>query len=170
MVGLTIGSLTAGYFLVLGRNRAIIYWEIVALVGCGLTLVRTIATICIGRLLIGLAAGLMNVACAKAIDETIPIEKQAFFGASTNLMINFGVMIAMALGFILPTDPAMELKDKNWRIIFAVPGAVAVAQIILLLFVFREEPLGFLISKQRLDEAKSLAKRVYSDCNDERAE
>jgi len=72
MVGLAVGSLTAGYSVVYGRNKAILYWNCIVILGCGLTLIRTMATICIGRLLIGLAAGLMNVACSKAIDETIP--------------------------------------------------------------------------------------------------
>ena len=74
MVGLTIGSLSAGFSLVYGRNKAIIIWQFIAIIGCGLTLFRTLPTICIGRFLIGLAAGLMYVACSKATDETIPIE------------------------------------------------------------------------------------------------
>ena len=74
ILGLTIGSLTAGFFLVYGRNKAIIIWEVIAIFGCGLTLIKTLATICVGRFIIGLTAGVMNVACAKAMDETIPLE------------------------------------------------------------------------------------------------
>jgi len=111
MVGLTVGSLTAGYSVGYGRKKAILCWNCIVILGCGLSLLRTMATICIGRFLIGLAAGLMNVACSKAIDETIPIEQQAFFGATTNMMINFGIMVAMALGFILPTDPFKQIED-----------------------------------------------------------
>jgi hypothetical protein len=59
--------------------------------------------------------------------------------------------------------------DNNWRVIFAIPGIVALVQIVMLLAFFRHEPLAFLISKKRLDEAKVLCKLVYRDISDEQA-
>ena len=108
MFGLAIGSITAGYSLKHGRNKAIIIWEIVPVIGCALTQVQTLPTICVGRLLIGVAAGVLNTCSAKSIDESVPLHLQGMFGASTNLMLNTGIMISLALGFILPTDPVMQ--------------------------------------------------------------
>jgi MFS family permease len=104
MVGLTVGSFIAGYSIIHGRVKAIIVWQVVALIGCGLTLVRTLPTICLGRFMIGLCAGCMNVAAAKCIDETVPSQLQSAFGATTNLVTMFACMLAMILGFILPTS------------------------------------------------------------------
>lgn len=123
--GLTLGSLTAGYSLAYGRNKAIILWEVVALVGCLVSLQRSLWTICLGRLLIGLSAGLMNVASAKCIDEMIPQEQHAVFGGTPNMIICFGSMLAMILGFILPVEEADMTADENWRIIYAIPGVIA---------------------------------------------
>lgn len=69
-----------------------------------MTLIRHLATICIGRFLLGVAAGMLNVACGKSIDETAPVYLQGAFGAVTNLGINFGVTMIMLLGYILPAD------------------------------------------------------------------
>lgn len=113
MAGLTVGCLTAGYSLVYGRNRAIIIWEAIALIGCGLTLIRTLATIWIGRLLIGLTSSFNIVATAKCIDDTIPAHLNASFGAATNLMLNLALMVSMVLGFILQSEAADIVEDKN---------------------------------------------------------
>ena len=170
IIGLTIGSLTAGFSLVYGRRKTLIFWEVVALIGCGLTLIRNLATICIGRFILGVASGMLNVACGKSIDETAPVHLQGAFGALTNLGINFGIMIIMLLGYILPSDVEGQKTDQNWRIIFAIPGFIAFAQIGLLLFFFKEEPIIFSITNKNLDEAKALYKKVYKDMNDSDAD
>jgi len=70
-------------------------------------------------------------------------------------MLNFALLVSVALGFILPSESADMRKDNNWRIIFAVPGIVAIVQITLLLTVFKHGPLTFAISHKRFDEASS---------------
>ena len=79
-------------------------------------------------------------------------------------------MIIMLLGYILPSDIEGQKTDQNWRIIFAIPGFIAFAQIGLLLFFFKEEPIIFSITNKNLDEAKALYKKVYKDMNDSDAE
>ena len=109
--------MTAGFSLVYGRRKTLILWEVVALIGCGLTLIKHLAAICIGRFILGVASGMLNVACGKSIDETAPVHLQGAFGALTNLGINFGIMIIMLLGYILPSDVEGQKTDQNWRII-----------------------------------------------------
>jgi MFS family permease len=72
LLGLIFGALSAGFFIPYGRRKATITWQLVAIVGCGISLVRTLPTILIGRFLIGLCAGVMNVCTGKSIVETAP--------------------------------------------------------------------------------------------------
>jgi hypothetical protein len=70
-------------------------------------------------------------------------------------------MTVMLMGAILPEDEADYMDDKNWRIIFAMPGVFAVAQILLFLTVFRQEPITYCIANGKDSEALQLIKRVY---------
>jgi hypothetical protein len=76
----------------------------------------------------------------------------------------------MLLGYILPADFEGQKTDQNWRIIFAIPGFIALAQIGLLLFFFREEPIIFSITMKKLEEAKALYKKIYIDMDDSDAD
>ena len=51
--------------------------------------------------------------------------------------------------------------DENWRVIFAMPAVIAIIQILLFLFVFKEEPVAFNIAEGKEAEAKALLKRIY---------
>lgn len=48
-----------------------------------------------------------------------------------------------------------------WRVIFLVPAFIGVFEIILLLLVFREEPITFCITNDREEEAIRHMKKVY---------
>jgi len=60
---------------------------------------------CIGRFLLGTAAGTLLCATPKYLDEVIPprlIDKG--FGTSTNIMINMAVLLVMVLAIGMPDD------------------------------------------------------------------
>lgn len=158
MLGMAIGSLVAGNSIVYGRRKTLIFWETVAIFACALTLVRTLPTICVGRFVLGVSAGMLNVACGKSIDETMPLNLIGAFGAITNFGINFGITWIMLLGFMLPPmeDTTQQETDQLWRIIFGLPGVIAIFHIILLLTIFKEEPIIFNISNGNLKEAQTL--------------
>ena len=70
-------------------------------------------------------------------------------------------MLLFFLGAILPDDAEQMKQDQRWRIIYAVPLLTATLQVLFFLFVIKEEPIGFCISMDRQEEARSLLKKVY---------
>ena len=92
-------------------------------------------TICIGRCMYGIAAGHANIIMSKSIVETIPGELSGPFGIMTNGFLAVGVMLMFFLGAVLPQEGSDYADDENWRIIFAVPIAIAATQLILFGFV-----------------------------------
>ena len=119
--------------------------DILILIGSGITLILTIPTILIGRLIYGFAAGVLTVSMQKCMCETVPLSLTSIFGAFTGIYINFAGVICLLLGLTLPSDVSQYRNDNFWRLIFGFNMIFAVLQILLLLFVFKYEPINFLI-------------------------
>ena len=92
---------------------------------------------------------------AKSINETIPASAKGQFGILTNAYLRIGIMLIFFLGAILPEDDDKEgmKKDQRWRIIFALPCLIAIAQSACFLFIIRQEPVGYNIAKDNDEEA-----------------
>lgn len=72
----------------------------------------------------GFASGVIIATAPKIIEETVPshlIDKG--FGASTNLAVNFAIMICTIAGTGNPSENDYEaLKESsNWQIIYGLP-------------------------------------------------
>ena len=158
---MTLGSLIGGKTVTIGRRRTAIYLELLAIVGAVITLVRTVPTICLGKFLYGVTAGHTNIVMGKSIDETLPIAISGQFGTLTNTYICVGIMICFFLGALLPKDEADYADDEMWRVIYAMPIFIAIVQILLFVFIYREEPIAYCISLGRDNEAKRLMHRLY---------
>ena len=94
--------------------------------GAVITQYLNIHTLCIGRLLIGFAAGQLNLVCAKSIDETMPAKAKGQFGTGTNAYLAIGNMLILFLGSILPQDAESMKIDERWRIMLAIPLFISV--------------------------------------------
>lgn len=102
ILGLSTGSLLGGKTITIGRRKAALIMQIVALVGGIFTQYLHVATLCIGRFMYGFAAGHLNIIMAKSIDETMPASIKASFGIGTNAFLRIGIMLIFFLGAILP--------------------------------------------------------------------
>ena len=162
VVGIALGSFLGGKTITYGRRKATLITQTIGLLGGCLTQVLSVPAICIGRCLYGIAAGHANIIMSKSIVETIPGELSGQFGIMTNGFIGIGQMLMFFLGSVLPQEEAAYKGDENWRIIFAAPIIIASAQLILFIFVFREEPIDFSIGTDRPNEAIKLMKKVYT--------
>lgn len=118
IVGLLIGSVTAGSFIAFGRHRAIILMDIFVLIGSGISLIQTIPTILIRRFIYGFAAGVLTAAMTKCMCETVPLNLASVFGAFTAVSINAAGVICLLLGLTLPSNPKQYKYDENWRLIY----------------------------------------------------
>lgn len=67
--GLFFGSILGGPIINRGRRRAIFILGILVLIGSGVSLIKTIPTIFIGRFICGFTGGVYTMICSKAIFE-----------------------------------------------------------------------------------------------------
>ena len=166
VIGMAIGSVFGGKTITIGRRKATLITQTIGFFGGLLTQIRTVPTICIGRLMYGLAAGHANIIMSKSINETVPSDLSGQFGIMTNGFISIGIMLSLFMGMVLTEDKAEYANDEGWRVIFAMPSIIALTQIVLFLFIFKQEPLDFCIGNQRLGEAKVMLKKVYKKAPD----
>lgn len=127
---LSAGPVTSKY----GRLRAMILASLFAAVGPVFEALATnIGVFTVGRLIAGLGAGAATVIVPIYISETAPPHQKGFFGSFTQVMINFGILIAQVLGYFLS-------RGQLWRIILGVGGAIALAQTAGLVLGGQESP------------------------------
>ena len=91
-------------------------------------LATNISVMCFGRLLSGIGAGASTVICPLYIAEICPRDKKGLYGASTQVMINVGILLAQILGYFLS-------YGNIWRMILAVSGLIGALELIGLHFV-----------------------------------
>jgi len=139
--------LIAGKVLGSGRRQAILMFECFILIGTLFTMVQSLFTLCLGRLICGISGGVLSVVMSISMNETVPKEMSGSFGAMTNLYIVVGLLFSAAMGGVLPTDPELYVADENWRIIYGIPAIISMVQIAVFLVHFTEEPLLFSIGK-----------------------
>jgi MFS family permease len=72
VLGLTLGAVSGGKIVTIGRRKSYIMACAVGLFGVVLTLFESIAAILIGRLIFGLSCGLLSINIPRYIEETIP--------------------------------------------------------------------------------------------------
>ena len=91
-------------------------------------LAPNIALLSIGRFISGLGAGSAVVVVPIYISEIAPSKQRGVFGALSQVMTNFGILIAQVLGYFLS-------HGQFWRIILLVGGALGAVQILGLLLI-----------------------------------
>ena len=72
----------------------------------------------LGRALSGIGAGAATVVGPIYVSEVSPQQQRGFFGAFTQVQINFGIVLAQLLGFFLS-------KPDKWRWVLATGGFLA---------------------------------------------
>lgn len=86
-VGIAVGSLLGGFLINKGRRYALLLINLMAIVGCSLTLISNIWTLYTGRFIVGVSAGMVVMAGPRMLEETIPGHLMGWFGCSTNIAI-----------------------------------------------------------------------------------
>ena len=124
---------------------------------------ETTVTLSIGRLVLGTGAGIMNIVFGAMISETIPSHLIASFSMMHNGSINIGYIPALGLAALLPDPKDFEAnkEDELWRVIWISPAIIGTVVILLILLVFKEEPVNYCLMKGRNDEALKHLNKVY---------
>ena len=107
VLGVSIGAIAGGKIISNGRRKAVIIFDILAIIGSLMSVITNFYVIVIGRLIFGFSAGVLATACPKIVEETIPANYMDYgYGVSTNIGINVFVMISLLSGLIIPSDEA----------------------------------------------------------------
>jgi hypothetical protein len=104
----------------------------------------------------------------KSIVESVPEKYSGSLGALTNIGLNSGVLLCVIVGLAVPSDPEDYLDDQWWRLTFGFPILIITAQLIIMLAIFRYEPVDFSIKVGKDENAVKMLKLLYT-CTDESA-
>lgn len=152
-LGALVGGLMGGTVQnMYGRRRTMFISNIFFIVGAvllGLTYHQ--AQFIVGRIVIGFACGLGGVVAPTYLGEISTIKGRGTMGTMYQLLIVVGILISNLLGLGLSESP-------KWRILLAINGVPALIQLFLLPSL-AESP-RYLVSKNRLDEARSSLQRL----------
>ena len=123
--GAAIGALFSGNIAFLGKWNCIIISNVILVIGVALTLVPNFYVLCVGRAIYGISVGAFSVFCPKYIAETAPVEIKGPAGASSQICITLGILIAFAIGLGIGDVDAHEVDDFEirfyWYIVFSIP-------------------------------------------------
>lgn len=122
---LSAGSLCNKYGRLISMRLTTLFFLLGPLLEC---LAVNIGLLSLGRFISGIGAGAAVVVVPIYISEIAPPEEKGLFGALTQVMINFGILIAQLLGYFLS-------RDSMWRIVLATASGFGVLQLAGLLFV-----------------------------------
>lgn len=103
-----IGSFLGGSLLSLGRRRALMIGQLQAIIGALISMFATVETLSIGRLFVGVAAGISNVTYGKFICENMPERLASRASMMQNGSICCGFFFCFLMGEILPLPEDTE--------------------------------------------------------------
>lgn len=166
VLGMCIGAITAAQIIGIGRRKLLIIFGVVALGATALTLFLNVWVIILGRLIFGFCTGVFMTAGPRMLDECIPSHLLGSFGVYTNIYANSGIMICLLLGAGLPTSPLDYNDNQFWRVCYGFPLLAISTGTAILLTVFREDALVFLIQNNRKKEALDFIARIYDQSED----
>ncbi|KAJ1666673.1 Bifunctional purine biosynthesis protein PurH [Coemansia sp. RSA 1813] len=146
-VGGFLGALCSGTIAnSIGRRNALtinngLFFAGAVLMGTATTAVHFV----LGRFVLGVGCGVASCVANLYVSEIAPRLWRGFFGSFFQCFLLFGILSAQLA--------AMYIADgMQWRIMVAVPGALALAQAVFL--PFRVESPSYLIMSHHINEAR----------------
>lgn len=164
-VGLAFGAFFGGKIASIGRRKTVIMLSSIFVLGSMLTLIFNFYFLALGRLVVGFAGGAISIAVPMFLSETSPISISGAIGSLNQIMITVGIMVAAMLGFSIPLeDDEDEQKDSNiWILVFLIPGALAVLQIIMLALFYKYDTPAFYWANNQVALAKEVESKIYHE-------
>jgi SP family myo-inositol transporter-like MFS transporter 13 len=136
-----------------GRRPAILVASVVFTIGSVVMAVSpTKAVLLVGRIVVGMGIGMASMCIPVYMAETSPVELRGFLGASFQVMICFGQVVAAVVDALFG-----EVKD-GWKYDFGLAGIPSI--ILLVGFFFCPESPRWLVQVGREEEAKKALERL----------
>ncbi|KAI8372860.1 major facilitator superfamily domain-containing protein [Radiomyces spectabilis] len=160
-VGGLVGSMVGGPMQVkLGRKKSIILNTVGFIVGGALISVSVnTAMFIVGRLLSGVSCGLGSLVVPTYIGEVSTVRSRGMMGTCNQFGIVIGILLASVIGLPLATVPL-------WRVNYAIAAVPGIAQFFLMSTCV-DSP-RWLVSKNRIDEARHALQRLRGNANIDR--
>ena len=151
VVGAAIGCFLGSILLKLGRRNTLIISQMGGILAAGISMITHVATLSIGRLILGTAGGVMCVVFGKNVTETIPPQWVSSFAMSLNAAVCIGFVVCYGLGALLPDAEDVEANKETemWRVIWLMPAAIGIVVICFTLFIYKLEPIGYCLMEGR---------------------
>lgn len=164
-LGAMFGALSGGPIASkFGRRKALMFNDLIAIIGAGVIIVPFTALFAIGRFITGYAAGSFAALCPLYINEITPPEISGKVGGLIQLNVTLGIVVAYAICLPLPTG---DFEDHPfnywWMAAFAFGGVFALTQLLCLLFVYKQETPLWLIENNKRDEAFKSLMQIYTE-------
>lgn len=164
LVGGMIGALSGGWVAEkFGRKRALIYTQVFSIFGAALMGTSKYANsyemLVIGRILVGISAGLFTGLSPLYIAEIAPINIRGALGTVNQLGVTTGIFTAMVLGL-----ENVLGGDETWPLLLALTAAPAILQCWILPFM-PETPRYLILSKGKIEEAEEALKKLRNTDN-----
>ncbi len=138
----------------LGRKRINILASLVFVLGSAITAIAPSPEWLIGgRLLLGLAIGVVSFSVPMYIAEIAPSEIRGRLVTFFQLAITIGILVSYMCGY------AFADSENGWRLMFGA-GFVPAALLLVGMFMVPESP-RWLVSKGRTDEALVVLNRIH---------
>lgn len=152
-LGGLIGALIAGPLATkYGRLLTMRLTTIVFILGpVAESLASNIPVMIVGRLLSGVGAGASTVVCPIYVAEISPLEKRGLYGASTQVMVNVGILTTLLLGYFLS-------HGNYWRFVLAFAGLIGAAEFLGL--IFAPESPKWLAEHKQTSEARQVLQKI----------
>ena len=164
LVGGMVGALSGGWVAEkFGRKRGLIYTQLFSLLGAVFMgfckSASSYEMLVIGRVLVGISAGLFTGLSPLYIAEIAPIHIRGAMGTVNQLGVTTGIFTAMVLGL-----ENVLGGDDTWPVLLALTAAPAILQCWILPFM-PETPRYLILSKSKIDEAEEALKKLRNTDN-----
>lgn len=164
VLGMTVGAVSGGLIMKIGRRKALIMASAYGIAGNLLTYHLNIYFLVAGRFLFGFSVGIFSSVCPRYMEETIPAHLYDTLAIIYNTSQSTGSVVAYFFGELIPANddtPAL-IADDNWLIIYVYfPVAMNLVVILAFVFLIRQDAVKFLIGNDKQEEAQLAIKEVY---------
>ncbi|KEG12342.1 putative glucose transporter [Trypanosoma grayi] len=146
IAGGCLGSLCAGVILsATGRRKTFFYSGLVACVAAVLTHVSTYTDqyvmVIAGRVLAGVASGVLCVASPLYVEEMAPAQHRQLVGVFFQVACTFGILLAATMGLVLnPRDFSTDLHMQLCRQGLCIPPSIIAVCVVISGLYMKESP------------------------------
>ena len=163
IVGLVVGSFAGGPLIKNGRRRGALIANAMGVASAVFAMFGSVPFLTLGRFCNGFAAGTYNVIYGKMILENLPDKLAQTVTMFQTISVCFATLGAYLMGAFLPDPDDLEANkaDEMWRLIFIMPGVIGIIEIVLILGVFKHEPVSFCIRNGDEEQSKAHMARLY---------